>query len=177
MKLTPRWRKIALITHVASSVGWLGADAVLVVLGVAGLTGAAGGPDVVYPVAGLIGTVLITPLAVAALVTGILCGLGTKWGLIRYWWVTVKLVVTAGMTVLVLFLLAPGLRTAAELGAELPRDEQINMVVAPSVACSLLLLTTVLSVAKPWDRTARGRRAVATGRRSAPRTEPRPVGS
>ncbi|WP_084740459.1 hypothetical protein [Cryptosporangium aurantiacum] len=167
MKLTPRWRKIALITHVVSSVGWLGADAVLLVLGIAGLTGAAGGPDVVYPVAGLIGTVLITPLAVAALVTGIVCGLGTKWGLIRYWWVAVKLVVTAAMAGLVVFVLSPGLRTAADLGAALPREEQLNLVVAPSVAGSLLLFTTVLSVVKPWDRTARGRRALSA-RRQAP---------
>ncbi|EXG79665.1 hypothetical protein [Cryptosporangium arvum] len=152
MKLTPRWRKTVLISHVATSVGWLGADAVLVVLGVAGLTGAAGGPDVVYPVAGLIGTVLITPLALAALVTGVVSGLGTKWGLVRYWWVAVKLAVTVVMNVLVLFLLAPGLREAARLGAELPSRDAINLVVAPSVACALLLFTTVLSVAKPWKR-------------------------
>jgi len=164
MELTPRRRKIALIAHVASSVGWLGADAVLVVLGVAGLTGAAGGPDAVYPVAGLIGTVLITPLALAALLTGLLIGLGTKWGLLRYWWVAVKLGVTAVMNVLVLFVLAPGLREAARLGADLPRDDAINYVVAPSVACALLLFTTVLSVAKPWTRTARGRRAVRARR-------------
>ncbi|MFG1920856.1 hypothetical protein [Cryptosporangium sp. NPDC048952] len=152
MKLTPRWRKTVLITHVTTSVGWLGADAVLVVLGVAGLTGAAGGPDVVYPVAGLIGTVLITPLALAALVTGVLSGLGTKWGLFRHWWVVTKLAVTVVMNVLVLFVLAPGLREAARLGSELPGRDAINFVVAPSVACTLLLLTTILSVSKPRKR-------------------------
>jgi hypothetical protein len=157
MKLNPSWRKVVLITHVTTSVGWLGADAVLLVLGIAGLTGAAGGPDTVYPVAGLIGTVLITPLALAALLTGLLSGLGTKWGLLRYWWVAVKLGVTVVMNVLVLFLLAPGLREAARLGTELPQRDQVTLVVAPSVACALLLLTTVLSVAKPWNRTARGR--------------------
>lgn len=125
MKLSPRWREVVLVTHVTTAVGWLGADAVLLVLGIAGLTGAAGGPDTVYPVAGLIGTVLITPLALAALVTGLVSGLGTKWGLVRHWWVAVKLVVTVVMNVL--------------------------------VACTLLLFTTVLSVAKPWNRTARGR--------------------
>ena len=153
MKLTPRWRKTVLITHVVASVGWLGADAVLVVLGIAGLTGAAGGPDVVYPVAGLIGTVLITPLALGALVTGLVSGLGTRWGLIRYWWVAVKLGVTAVMNVLVLFVLAPGLREAAARGEDLPRAEAVDTVVAPSVACALLLLATVLSVAKPWSQT------------------------
>ncbi|GAA0256352.1 hypothetical protein [Cryptosporangium japonicum] len=152
MKLTPGGRKTVLIIHIATSVGWLGADAVLLVLGVAGLTGAAGGPDVVYPVAGLIGTVLITPLALAALVTGMLSGLGTKWGLLRYWWVAVKLAVTVVMNVLVLFVLAPGLREAARRGSELPSRDAVNYVVAPSVACALLLLTTVLSVSKPWKR-------------------------
>lgn len=166
MKLTPRLRKTVLIAHVTTSVGWLGADAVLIVLGVAGLTGAAGGPDVVYPVAGLIGTVLVTPLALAALVTGLLSGLGTKWGLLRYWWVAVKLGVTVVMNVLVLFVLAPGLREAARLGADLPRQDALNFVVAPSVACTLLLLATVLSVTKPWSRTARGRRAVPSRSRT-----------
>ncbi|MFI5958618.1 hypothetical protein [Cryptosporangium sp. NPDC051539] len=112
MKLHPRARKIVLIAHVTTSVGWFGADAVLLVLGIAGLTGAVGGPATVYPVAGLIGTVLIAPLTVAALVTGVVFSVGTKWGLVRYWWVAVKLVVTVLMNGLVLFLLTPGRRAA-----------------------------------------------------------------
>ncbi|TQS45732.1 DUF2269 domain-containing protein [Cryptosporangium phraense] len=157
MKLSPRWRKVALVVHVTTSVGWLGADAVLLVLGIAGLTGAAGGPAGVYPVAGLIGTVLIAPLTVAALVTGVVSSVGTKWGLLRYWWVAVKLGVTVLMNGLVLFLLTPGLREAARLGGDLEFRDALSLVIAPSVACVLLLFMTVLSVVKPWGRTARGR--------------------
>jgi hypothetical protein len=154
VKLSRRWRKAVLIAHVVCSVGWLGADAVLLVLGIAGLTGAAGGPATVYPVGGLLGTVLITPLSIGALLTGVVSGLGSKWGLVRYWWVAAKLAITTVMVGLVLFVLAPGLRTAAELGSALSARDQVNLVVAPSVACTLLLLTTTLSVSKPWGRRA-----------------------
>jgi hypothetical protein len=39
---------------------------------------------------------VVWPMLVSGLVclaTGLLLGLGTKWGLLRYWWVLVKLVV------------------------------------------------------------------------------------
>ncbi|MFD0786204.1 DUF2269 domain-containing protein, partial [Micromonospora azadirachtae] len=114
----PTVRKALLTLHLVTSLGWLGADLVLLALGVAVLRGA--DADAVYPVAALIGTTLFAPLAVAVWVIGVASALLTPWRLFRYRWVLVKLLITTVMVGLVLFLLTPNLRAAADLGAALP---------------------------------------------------------
>ncbi|MDP9791708.1 hypothetical protein J2S43_000220 [Catenuloplanes nepalensis] len=151
--MKPRVRKTLLVTHVATSVSWLGADLVLLALGAAALAGR--DPGEVYPAAALIGDVLLLPLTVAIWVIGVANALLTPWGLVRHWWVTVKLAITTVLLGLVFFLLTPGLREAAGAGAELARSDQINLVVAPSVSGALLILMIALSVFKPWGRIGR----------------------
>lgn len=158
MRLTPRWRKAFLVTHVAASVGWLGADAVLLVLGIAGLGGTFGtgvDPAVVYPAAELVCVALVVPLSLTAWLTGLVCALGTRWGLLRHWWVLAKFAMTTLMAVLVLFALTPGVRAAAAAAQSLSNQERGQFVVPPSVACTLLVLNVALSVYKPWGRTRR----------------------
>ncbi len=152
MRLTPRWRKALLTVHIVTSVGWLGISAVLLTLGVAGARGA--DPAVVYPAMGLIGTALLTPLAVAAWTFGLLTSLLTPWGVFKHWWVTVKLAVTTVLTVLVLFALGPTLRLAAT-GATLPADAREQLLAAPIVQTVALVVVTVLSTYKPWGRLRR----------------------
>jgi hypothetical protein len=40
---------------------------------------------------GLIVPAAVPPLSLGILVTGLILGLGTRWGLVRYWWVFIKL--------------------------------------------------------------------------------------
>ena len=154
MKLTPRWRKAILTVHVVTAVGWLGVDLVLLTFGVAGLTGA--DPDLVYPAQSLIGRVLFVPLSVLVWLVGVVNAALTPWGLLKHWWVLVKLLLTTLMLGLVVFLLYPGLVQAGELAGALSRPDRINMVVAPSVSTSLLIFATVLSTYKPWGRVRAG---------------------
>lgn len=80
MALSPRWRRIALTLHVASSVGWLGSIAAFLVLAITGPTNS--DPTMVrsvYVAMAPVTTYLIVPLNVAALVTGLVSALGTKW--------------------------------------------------------------------------------------------------
>jgi hypothetical protein len=162
MKFKPRFRKALLVTHVVTSVGWLGAEAVLLVLAVAGagwLSGLAGAdPAVVYPAAELVCLILIVPLSLAAWLTGALAALGTRWGLVRHWWALAKLASTTLMAILVLFALTPSMRAAAEAAQTLSTQERSQLVVPPSVACTLLVLNVVLSVYKPWGRVGRASR-------------------
>jgi hypothetical protein len=151
-RLTPRWRKALLTVHIVTSVGWLGISAVLVTLGAAGAAGA--DPEVVYPAIGLIGTVLLTPLVVAAWVFGVLSSLLTPWRVFKHWWVVVKLVATTILTVLVLFLLGPTLRLAAT-GAALAPEAHEQLLAAPIVQTVALIVITVLSTYKPWGRLRR----------------------
>ena len=154
MRLPPRWRKAVLTVHVVTAVGWLGVDLVLLTFGIAGLTGA--DPELVYPAQSLIGRMLFTPLSVLVWLVGVVNAVFTPWGLLKHWWVVVKLLLTTLMLVLVLFLLYPGLTEAGELAGALPRPDRINMVVAPSVSTSLLIFATVLSTYKPWGRVRSG---------------------
>ncbi|MEU7752900.1 hypothetical protein AB0B57_18495 [Micromonospora sp. NPDC049101] len=149
-RIPPAARKGLLTLHLVTSLGWLGADLVLLTLGIAVQRGA--DPAVLYPVGALVGTVLFAPLSVLVWLIGVASALLTPWGLVRYRWVLVKLVLTTVMAGLVLFLLTPNLRHAGELGAALPARDRADLVIAPAVSTTLLLIATVLSTYKPWGR-------------------------
>lgn len=153
-RLTPRWRKTLLSIHLISSLGLLGADWAVLALAVVGWLGA--DPVTVYPAAYLLGTVLILPLALAALVTGTLQGLLTRWGLFRHWWVVISLVLTVAGTVLAIFVLVPSLDAAATAAAasQIPPD-RLGLVKDSSGATGVLIVITVLSVFKPLGRLRR----------------------
>lgn len=146
--------------HVAVTVSVLGADLVLLLLGAAGLAGA--DPLTVYPAAHLIAVWLIAPLAVASLGTGLLLGLLTPWGLFRYWWVTIKLALTAVLTGAVLFVLVPRLAAMANAVTGpspevLTGAQRMLLAVVPVAASTLLLLALALAVFKPgWRLRSRG---------------------
>jgi len=164
--VSPFGRKFVLTAHVTSSVGWLGAVVAFLALSIAGLTSQDG--DVVrgtYLSMNLMGQFVIVPLSVAALLTGLLQSLTTRWGLFRYYWVVVKLALTIGATTLLLLHqftavagaatrvsnIAPGfLPDVGQLGTQLVADSGLAVVV--------LLVTTTLGVYKPWGRTRYGRR-------------------
>jgi hypothetical protein len=156
-------RKVMLVAHVALSVAWLGIEAALLVLGVTGLV--ADDPErarAAFVAMGLLTLALAAPLSLLALLTGVLLGLGTPWGLLKHWWVLVKLLVGCLLVAGGLAFAYPRFLAAAEramAGTGLGRV-RFQVVVAPSVAIVLLLLATTLSVVKPWGRTARGRRGL-----------------
>jgi hypothetical protein len=155
MRFSPKLRKAVLTAHVVTAVGWLGAEVIVLALAAAGLGGA--DPAVVYPAIGLIGVPVLVPLALTAWAIGVFGSLGTPWGLVRYWWVLAKLASTTVMAALVVFALRPTLVLAADLGAALPVAERQQLVIASTVATTLLVLNTAVSVYKPWGRRSAGR--------------------
>lgn len=162
--MTPRQRKLALTAHVTSSVGWLGAVATFLALAVVGLTSddsqMAGSA---YMAMEVTGWYVIVPLCLASLLTGVVSALGTTWGLLRYYWVTVKLVITVLATVALLVHMQPVghiadvAAGAAWSGAEL-HGLRTQLVIQSAAALVALLVATVLSVYKPQGRTRYGRR-------------------
>ena len=98
--MTPGIRKFALTAHITSSVGLLGAVASFLALAIAGLTSQeASIVRAVYIALNVMVWHVIAPLCFAALLTGMIQGLGTPWGLFRHYWVLAKLVATAFRTV------------------------------------------------------------------------------
>lgn len=159
LKSVSPWRKLLLTMHVAATVSVLGMDLVLLLFGIAGLRGT--DPRTIYPAAHLVGAWLVAPLAVLSFGTGLLLGVLTPWGLVKYWWVAIKLAITAVLTGAVLFVLVPRLGAAATVVSGpaphlLTGGERLPLVIAPAVASTLLVLNVVLAIFKPgwrlWSR-------------------------
>jgi hypothetical protein len=152
-RMGPTARNLLLSAHVAVTVSALGADIVLLALGVAGLSGAAA--PTVYPAMALIGSSVMAPLAVASLGSGLALALLTRWGLFHHWWVAIKLAITSVLTVLVVLVLGPRFEAAAEaarLGLALTDSERGQLVITSLVGSSLLIVTIALAVFKPRGR-------------------------
>lgn len=164
MNMTPAVRKFALTTHIAFSVGWLGAVAGFLALAVAGLTS----QDIqmvraAFLAMNVTGWYVILPLCLASLLTGLVMSVGTKWGLFRHYWVTVKFLLTI-ISTLILFGFTQTLNNIGVLAANMtiPIDELRNLSQSPVIHSGggllVLLVITTLSVYKPWGRTRYGLR-------------------
>ena len=155
--MSPRLRKVVLTAHVTTSVGWLGAVAAYLALDLATVVS----QDVTtvrgaYVAMDLIVRWAVVPLAVSAVLIGILNALGTSWGLIRHYWVLVKLVLTVIAT-LVLLQEVPVIGYLAGLASTGADPRGLSSTLVHSGAGLLILLTTVvLSVFKPSGLTRYG---------------------
>jgi hypothetical protein len=160
-RLGRRARRAVLTVHILGAGAWIGIDVALgVLVFTAMLTSSTSTEALCYRVLELFA---VWPLIAAGLLTlasGIVLGLGTKYGLVRYRWVAVKLVINIVLVALVVFALRPGLADAAAYGEALaaggsaPAD--VGSLVFPPVVSGVALVTaTVLSVFKPWGRLRR----------------------
>jgi hypothetical protein len=161
--MSPRIRKLALTSHVTFSVGWLGAVLAYLIVAIAGLTSL----DVqlvkgTYVTMHLMAWFVIVPCAIAALLSGLVQSLGTEWGLLRHYWILAKFVLTTLGTV-VLLLHAPRVTEMAVRAAESAfatgdhTQQRTALVVHAAGGLAILLAATVLSVFKPWGKTAHGK--------------------
>jgi uncharacterized membrane protein len=162
-RLSPTWRKTILILHVISGIGWMGVDIALLVL----LITARSTDDPALVASGfnairMIVPVAVPPLSLSILATGLLLGWGTQWGILRYWWVLTKLILSLIMTVLVFVALVPGVNeinvlAATGSSADAMRatlgDLPTGLLFPPVVSFLMLGAATVLSIFKPWRQT------------------------
>ena len=164
--MPPMVRKAVLTLHIISSVGWLGAVAAFLVLAVTGLTSTdAQLVRAVYVSMNLVGWAIIFPLSLASLLSGIIQGLGTVWGLFRHYWVLIKLIITALATALLLVHLQPvttmaNMALAADLGPSDMNGMRVQLVFDAGAAILALLVTSVLSVYKPRGLTRHGQKVL-----------------
>jgi hypothetical protein len=124
--MPPGLRKLALTVHLTSSVGWIGAVVAYLALGVTAVTSReAQTVRAAWIAMEVAGWHVIVPLAVAALLTGLVVSLGTPWGLLRHYWVAISLALTL-LAAVVLLLHLPTVSALAAVaraadGAELDR--------------------------------------------------------
>ena len=173
MTVRPRLRKFALTAHLTFSIGWVGAVVAYLALGLSAVTSR---DDQTIRAAWiameLTGWFVIVPLAVAALLTGLVMSLITPWGLFRHYWVLIALVLTVFATA-ILLLHMPTVSSLADVarqadGATLQRLG--GDLFHPGLGLVVLLLITVLNVYKPRGLTRYGWRKQQEQRRRTPAT-------
>jgi len=160
--MPPSLRKFALTVHVTCSLGWVGAAFAYLALGIT--AGSSDDPLVIrtsWLAMDLVGWYVIVPLAIASLLTGIVMSLGTRWGLLRHYWVLIALVLTF-LAVIVLLLHMPAVSATAD-AARYADDARLQAlggdVVHPGLGILVLLTVAVLNVYKPRGVTSYGRRS------------------
>jgi Predicted integral membrane protein (DUF2269) len=173
-RLSASARKLTLTIHIISAIGWIGVDFVLFVFAFTGLT--SDDPSTIaicYQAIEMFAVVLLVPLGLLSLATGLLLGWGSKYGILRYHWVLWKLILNLVLTTLVIVLLRPGVNEAADLVTESPgtipdqlEQARANLIFPPTVSITVLTFATVLAVYKPWGRTKYGRRRLEEERRA-----------
>jgi hypothetical protein len=162
MALSAPWRKAGLVAHVAGSVGWLGVVVASVVLGIVGMTSAdADVVHAVYLVLEPLGWYALVPFSVLSLVTGLVQALGTRWGLLRHYWVLAKLAMNlfaSGVLLLYMQTLTFLADTARDLGpnGDVSALRTPSPVVHAVAAVALLVTALMLSVYKPRGLTGYG---------------------
>jgi uncharacterized membrane protein len=158
----PRVRRLALTAHVASSVGWLGAVIAFLGLAVVGIThDDAQIVRATYLVMEPAAWFVLVPLAIASLVTGIVQGLLSRWGMFQHYWVVFKLLITVVATIVLLVYMQTFdamADVAADESAGLGAVRNPSPVLHAAAALVLLLAATVLAVFKPRGLTPYGRR-------------------
>jgi hypothetical protein len=161
MVMAPRVRKLALATHLAFSVGWIGAAVTYLALAIAATAGQ--DPPLVrgaYLAMELTGWYVIVPAAVGSLLTGIVMSLGTRWGLLRHYWVLFSLVLTLFATV-ILLLHMRDVSAMADMARQADDDSLDQLggdLVHPAVGLVVLLVIQALNVFKPRGMTRYGQR-------------------
>ena len=160
--MSPALRKLALTAHVTTSVGWLGAVGAFLALAVTGAVAAdALVARAMYLAMARIGWWVLVPLSLASLATGVVQALGTSWGLVRHYWVVIKLAMTVPATALLLLHMRPidhmarVAATSSVSGADFA-NLRTQLVVDAGAALMVLLVTTALSVYKPRGLTPFG---------------------
>ncbi len=157
MTLSPGLRKFALIAHLTSSVGWIGAVIAFLALVVAAMTTQdAQTLRVAWILMELTGWYVIVPLALASLLTGLVMALGTKWGLFRHYWVLISFVLTVFATT-ILLLHMPDVSAIADVAREADATHLAGGLggdlLHPGIGLLVLLVIQVLNVYKPRGMT------------------------
>lgn len=178
-RFPPRLRKSMLFIHIVTGVGWMGIDIALAIL----VYGALRSDDAErvaasYLATGYIGMIAVPVLSLSMTITGIILSIGSGFGLLKHWWVFVKLIISLALCALVWIALLPELRTLpdmVEMGASADevRDRlgpaTAALLYPPVVSFTMMAIASLLSIFKPWGKTP------WTPQRKARRSSTRPT--
>ncbi|MBA3772774.1 MAG: hypothetical protein H0X13_09905 [Ramlibacter sp.] len=162
MIMSPRTRKLLLTAHVTTSVGWCGALAVFLAHALVAVMSREEQIVRAMSIAmGLTAWLVIMPLSLATLVTGLTQALGTAWGLLRHYWVLFKLLLTAVATVVLLLKLGPISMLAEAAGKATFSSSDLvglrtSLALHAAAGLVVLLAAVVLAIYKPAGLVRKG---------------------
>ena len=159
-------RRLVRLLHLVAALGWLGVDVVLAVLAVTAFTSDdARIVAACYTALEIFAVPVLLTLGLTTLASGLVLSLASGWGIVRYWWLTLKLLINVVLSGLVLVLLQPRLGEAGIAAHRiddtlLERLDNIptDLLFPGFVSGAALLAASVLGTFKPWGRTPFGRR-------------------
>jgi hypothetical protein len=154
--LSRRARRALVTVHIVVSVGLLGDSAGFLAVAVrAAATSNENLARSSYELLAMFAFVFGIPLSFASLLTGLTLGLGTKWGVFRYPWVTAKLLLIVSVILVGAFVIGPAVDAAGPgrggAGGRLIAGAAYDVVA--------LTVATALGVHKPGRRRGRPTRA------------------
>ncbi|MEP6828445.1 MAG: hypothetical protein ABJA10_10270 [Aestuariivirga sp.] len=154
MTFSSPMRKFVLLAHVTTSVGLLGAVASFLLLSIFGIVSSnAQLVQSSYVLLMPLSTYLILPLVVASLLIGIISSLGTPWGLVRYYWVAAKLLLTSIILIVLLLQMNAIAQLSTIAANRMVTDTdvglRIRMIIHAGGGLGMLLLIMILSLWKP----------------------------
>jgi uncharacterized membrane protein len=147
--LPQRLRLAVLTAHIMISVGLLGDSAGF--LAVAIRAARTQDPAAVIEqvrVLNMFSMVFGIPLSIGAIVTGVILGLGTRWGIFRYPWVTLKVLLILSVMLVGGVFIGPAQAVVLERGG----NAVDRLIAAASYDVIALAVATGLSVFKPGGR-------------------------
>lgn len=142
-------RNTLLTLHIAVSVGLLGDSAGF--LAVAMRAAGTSDPAAVLEqarVLNMFAMVFGIPLSFAAAISGVILGLGTKWGVFRYPWVVAKLLLIVSVMAVGGLMIGPALNTMLAGGS----NQAPRLIAAAAYDVVALAIATGLGVFKPGAR-------------------------
>jgi hypothetical protein len=168
-RLRPQLRKSLLVAHIASAGAWLGIDVVMGILVFTALRGDDATRALCYRALELFAGWPLIATGLACLASGVLLGLGTVYGLVRYWWVAIKLALNLILVALVPLALRPEVAEMAEQGRRFASGLPValapgNLLFPPIVSPSALVVAMILAVFKPWGLIRKRRGATRDAR-------------
>jgi hypothetical protein len=152
-RLSGHARHSVLTIHIAASVTLLGTTAGLLTSSAYASQQDAQDAHAIYTLCRLLVFSLDVPLSLIALVSGAWLALASRWGLLRTWWVTLKLALLLGTIVLGATMTGRALTTLlSAAGHGTTSNAHWLLLAAATCQLAILLVATILSVFKPFGR-------------------------
>jgi uncharacterized membrane protein len=147
--MSPRVRRSVLTAHIIASVGLLGDSAGFLAVAIrAATTDDPALAASAYELLEMFSIVFGIPLSMITLATGLALGFGTKWGVLRYPWVTAKLLLVLSVILVGSFVIGPSLA----LMQDGTGGRETTVILGAAWQVLALMLATGLSVFKPGKR-------------------------